>query len=124
MRPARLAKNPINYKQTKDYNYRKPSSDDALGHKDRRHPSDSSTAAAPAVETTDSESDPRTDCINPAKSTLLNEERAVKGGPCVGMSSSIDHAKCRRNFCGAPVEAIKDTFKNTTQLGRIGAVQA
>ena len=57
------------------------------------------------------------------RSTLLNEDHAVEGGPYVGKPSSIDYEKYRRNFCGAPVEAIKETFKNTTQLGRIGAVK-
>jgi hypothetical protein len=86
------------------------------------------TVTAPTVGTDESDSDgesetPRTDYNNPAKSTLQEDEVPLRGGPLVGKPSRIDHEQYQRHFCGVPVEVIKKTFENTTQMGRKAAVK-
>ena len=126
---------PVNYKATADRKKRNPSDKgnptaQSQQTKNRRSPRRAPTDHAtnpPKVETVleddDDISEPRTDYNNPAKTTDVNEERKVEGGPYVGKPSKIDFEKYRKNFCGAPVKVIEETFKNTTQLGRIGAVK-
>ena len=79
-----------------------------------------STKTEPTTLTSGSDSEddnPCTDYNNPAKSTTQNDERTTQGGPLIGKPSSIDYNKYQKHLVGAPVEVVKKTFKNTTQLG-------
>ena len=64
---------------------------------------------------------PRTDYNNKAKSTSQNDERVV--GPYLGKPSKKRYGDYARHFGGVPDEVIRQTFNNTTQLGRLGAVK-
>ena len=120
----------VDYKESKRQKKREPP-----GKTKTVTPSSSSSTGSsrPTVttvtETDDEDEDssddeePRTDYNNPSKSTEQNDERQVEGGPYIGKPSEIDYEKLRMNFCGAPVDKIKKTFQNTTQLGRLGAVK-
>ena len=127
----------INYKESKSRKKANRQQRDANTNKDpqketkrksvTRTNSQRSGMTLPTVETigsdSEDESSPRTDYNNPAKSTSQNEPRKVVGGPYVGRPSHIDYDDLRKNFCGVPAEVVEKTFKNTTQLGRMGAVK-
>ena len=124
---------PVRYKDTADRGKRP--TDISSRHPPNQRTSrarSTTTTPAPIVETVREEEEtstpeeldsPRTDYNNPAKSTKDNDDRKVLGGPYIGKPSKIDFERYRKNFCGAPVKVIEETFKNTTQLGRIGAVK-
>ena len=86
-----------------------------------------SVTTAPTVRTTgtdsDSDSEPRTDYNNPAKSTTQNETREYEGGPRLARPSKINYEQYRKYLGGVPVNVVEKTFQNTTQMGRLGAVE-
>ena len=47
----------------------------------------------------------------------------MKGGPLIGKPSTLDYNQHARFFAGMPEKTIHQTFKNTTQLGRVGAMK-
>ena len=63
----------------------------------------------------------RTDYNNPAKSTLQNEPRVM--GPYLGKPSKEHYSEYARYLGGVPEKVIEKTFKNTTQLGRLAAIE-
>ena len=99
------------------------------GPKYKKRNESATVATAPTTDTIGSDSEeeldtaPRTDYNNPAKSTSQNDEREIETGPYLGKLKEEDYERLRMNFCGAPTEVVKQTFKNTTQLGRLGAVK-
>ena len=85
-----------------------------------------SVATAPTVPTSldsDSDTEPREDYNNPAKSTTQNEIREYTGGPRLAKPSKINYKQFRKYLGGAPVKVVEQTFRNTTQMGRLGAVE-
>ncbi len=71
----------------------------------------------------DSDTEPRTDYNNPAKSTTQNEVREYEGGPRVAKPSKINYELYRKYLGGVPVNVVEKTFQNTTQMGRLAAVE-
>ena len=69
----------------------------------------------------DSDDPPRTDYNNPAKSTSQNEERIL--GPYLGKPSKVHYPEYAKYLGGVPENIIEKTFKNTTQLGRLAAIE-
>ena len=69
----------------------------------------------------DSEDPPRSDYNNPAKSTKQNDDRET--GPYLGKPSKVNYPEYARYLGGVSEKIIEKTFKNTTQLGRLAAVE-
>ena len=65
----------------------------------------------------------RRDYNNPAKTFTDNEQSEREAGPYLGKPSKINYDQYAKHFGGIPLKVIEKTFKNTTQLGRVGAVQ-
>ena len=72
-------------------------------------------------EESDDEEDVRIDSNNKAKFTMQNDVREAT--PYLGKPAKIHYPDYARYFGGLPERVIEQTFKNTTQLGRRGAVQ-
>ena len=58
---------------------------------------------------------------NKARDTSQNPPR--EAAPYLGKPSPKDYAQCARHFGGATEKTIRETFKNTTQLGKLGFVK-
>ena len=119
-RSSRRTKKDVNYKETAS---RKPIENRVDEPPELLPQGDDGNVSEDDDESDASTGEPRTDYNNPAKSTSQNDPRRIEGGPYVGRPKQIDFEKLRRNFCGAPVDVLKKTFENTTQLGRMGAVK-
>jgi hypothetical protein len=68
------------------------------------------------------------DYNNPAKSTEMDIDEGELGDdeaprPFGGRCIKANHPELARYFGGSPLDVIQKTFKATTQLGRLGAVQ-
>ena len=65
----------------------------------------------------------RRDYNNRAKTFSKDDEAERVAGPYLGKPSKVNYEDYARHFGGVPLKVIERTFRNTTQLGRLGAVQ-
>ena len=119
-RVSTRVRNPIDYSDTKRRSTSKTK-------KTTRKPTPATKNDTQPVEkeSTDEIPEPSTGTTtgynNKAKDTSQNPPR--EAAPYLGKPSKVDYAEYARHFGGVPEKVINETFKNTTQLGKIGAVK-